>query len=231
MGISIFVSIWINDVSSEEVRVHFMDEPLGLLKSNPAVSSVELYTPEPGDVPVMDDIPRPELIVQINLESKEQALGLAESEEFQKLFLDKNMFSSPIDKLNMEILESVHFDLPERETPPVRSAPLSFVVRYYGPVENAADFQDFYMKNHPPILAKFPKIRNVLCYLPVDGNSGEITDQSLVIGNEVVFDDLESFKDALASEVLQEAKADGEQFASYGYSSHHAMHREFVYER
>jgi len=88
------------------------------------------------------------------------------------------------------------------------------------------------MENHPPIVAKFPNIRNVLCYLPLGWRDvGEVTDERLVIGNEVVFDDLESLKGALATEVTEEAIADSEQFESFGYSSHHAMHREMVYRK
>ena len=118
------------------------------------------------------------------------------------------------------------------ESPSPRTAPLSFVVRYYGPVKNQSEFVDFYTKNHPPILAKFEGIRNVLCYLPLDWESStEVSDASLLIGNEVVFDDLASFKYALSTDVLEEAMADSKLFQEFGYNSHHAMHREKVYSK
>ena len=230
MNISVFVTIWVTGMSSTELGKHFLGEPLSLLKSNPEVVSVEFYKPEPGDVPVMDDIPAPTFIVQINFESAEQATALAESEIFKRLFTNKEAFASPAEKINLEILKPVHFDLPGYDVPPPRTAPLSFVVRYYGPVKDAGKFANYYMNNHPPILAKFPNIRNVLCYLPLDwGNMGEVKDDRLVIGNEVVFDDLKTFKEALESDILEEAQADNAKFESYGYSSHHAMHREIVY--
>lgn len=232
MNVSIFVTTWVSSVGSAELTNHFMDEPLSLLKSNPHVSGVEFYTAEPGDIPVMDDVPMPCLIVEIQVDSEQQARTLIGSGDFKKWFSEKQGILSDANKINLEVLEAVHFDVPGHDSPPPRTAPLSFVVRYYGPVANATEFVQFYTDNHPPILARFPKIRNVLCYLPMNWRTtGAINDESLVIGNEVVFDDLASFKAALESEVLQEAMADGELFASYGYSSHHAMRRELVYKR
>ncbi len=231
MNVSVFVTIWMADMDPGELRKNFLGAPLTLLKSNPAVGAVEFYTPEPGEVPSMDDIPRPTLIIQIEIDSAEQARALGESASFEKLFLHKALFGAPTDKINMEILKTVHFDLPGHDSPPPRTAPLSFVVRYYGPVKDAARFRNFYMESHPPILARFPGIRNVLCYLPVGGETGEISDARLVIGNEVVFDDLASLKAAFDTEVLQEAITDGQRFEPHGYNSHHAMHRESVYQR
>jgi len=232
MTVSVFVTIWAAGASSAELDERFRGEPLSYLKSSSDVLSVEFYTPEPGDVPVLDDVPAPTLIVQIDFESAEPAAALVRANEFRKLFTSKEGFNPAAEKINLEVVEAVHFDIPGRETPPPRTAPLSFVVRYYGPVRDAGDFAKFYMENHPPIVARFPNIRNVLCYLPLGWRDmGEVTDESLVIGNEVVFDDLASLKGALATEITEEAIADSQRFESFGYSSHHAMHREMVYRK
>ena len=131
-----------------------------------------------------------------------------------------------------QLLEVIHYDLPGHESPLPRIAPLSFVVRYYGPVADAADFIGFYTKNHPPLLAKFPGIRNMLCYLPLNWQSmNEITDDYMFLGNEVVFDNLDARNQALASDVMPEVQADSEHFAAYGYNTHHAMQRRRVYAR
>lgn len=232
MKVAVFVTIWSAGMPSSEIHDLFLHEQLAYLKSEPAVESVEFYTPEPGDVPKIDDIPTPDLIVQIDVDSASAAENMVSSEKFVKLFLDQTEYPVEIDKINLEVLEPVHYPLPGQTEPAPRTAPLSFVVRYYGPVKDTAQFVDFYTENHPPILAKFPEIRNVLCYLPLDRNErGESGENQIVIGNEVVFDDLESFKHALSTDVLQEAMADSELFQPYGYSSHHAMHRDFVYQR
>lgn len=234
MKISIFVTIWIAGFPAANLSDYFMADPLALLKSNPNVAAVEFYTPERSKERVhnMDDVAAPTLIVQIDVDSPEDAKSLKESEAFEKLFTDKLSFEKPADKINVEILETINFNLPGEDKPKPRIAPMSFVVRYYGPTKDGSDFADYYINHHPQIMANFPGVRNVICYLPPDWRSmDEITDNRMIIGNEVVFDDLESFKTALASDVFPELEADGENFPPWGYSTHHAMHRELIYTR
>ena len=233
MKIAIFVTIWSAGMSSADLDSYFRATPLDDLRSNTSISSVEIYTPEPGDVPDWDDVPAPSIIVQIDLDDADEAKALTESASFKQHFLNKEAIGSGIDELKLEITEVMNFPLPGMQEAPARTAPLSFVVRYYGPVADGREFADFYYKNHPPIIAKFPNIRNVLCYLPLSWReSGEVNDKSLIIGNEVVFDDLASLKAALAvTEVLDAAKEDSSHFQEFGYSTHHAMHREFAYQR
>jgi hypothetical protein len=146
--------------------------------------------------------------------------------------MDKSSFDDSAEKINLEITEVVHYPLPELETPPPRTAALSFVVRYYGPVKDHPKFVDIYTSSHPQILAKFEGIRNVLCYFPLNwGASGEVKDEKMIIGNEVVFDDLAALKLALQSDVRLEAGDHSQHFQKFGYNTHHTMHRELVFSR
>jgi len=232
MNIAIFVTIWSAGISSADMNDKFLDAPLDFLKGESAVHAVEVYTPEPGDVPKMDDVPAPTIIVQIDMNDSDAAKALVESDKFRSVFLDKANFPAPVEDIKLDVTEIVNFPLPGHETPPDRTAALTFVVRYYGPVKNASEFADFYTKNHPPILSQFPDIRNVRCYLPLDWKTtGEVSDNRLIIGNEVVFDDLDALNAALKSDVLPLAKEDSKHFQEYGYSTHHAMHREKVFSR
>ena len=52
-----------------------------------------------------------------------------------------------------------------------------------------------------------------------------------MLGNEVVFDDLAALQAALDSDAMPALSEDSKSFASYGYSSHHAMLRQMVYTR
>jgi len=232
MKIAVFVTIWAGAVPPADLAAQMMGEPLSYLKTAEGVETVELYVPEIGDVPKMDDIPPPDVIVQVDLDSEKNARALVATEQFKTLLLNKDGFLASADKINLELFEPVHYSLVDEETPPERTAQMSFVVRYYGPVRDLAAFVDFYTDKHPPLLAKFPAIRNVLCYLPLGWKSaGALTDDTIVIGNEVVFDDLAGLKVALASPQADEIMADVEHFPAWGYSSHHAMHRELVYRR
>ena len=232
MNISIFVTIWMTAMSSVALNDHFLSEPLSLLKANKAVSAVEFYTPYTGKVPKMDDVPAPHLLMEIRVDSEAAAKALTSSAEFKKHFIEKSGMLAGASKINLDVLENVHYDIPGHKKPPARTAPFSFVVRYYGPVENAADFTDFYTTNHPPLLAKFPKIRNVLCYLPMGWRErGKLEDETLILGNEAVFDSLEDFLASAKTPVMDEVMADADMFKPFGYSSHHAMYRKLVYQR
>ena len=232
MTFAIFVTIWTAGVSAGDLDTHFRADPLDYLKAENAVKTVEIYTPEPGDVPMMDDVPSPTIIIQIDMDDADAAQALTQSAQFQQIFMDKNSYDPAAEKINLEITEVVHFPLPGHETPPPRTAALSFVVRYYGPVEDHRKFVEMYTSGHPQVLANFEGIRNVLCYLPLNWHeSGEILDETMIIGNEVVFDDLDALKLALESDVAPEAQAHSKHFQKYGYNTHHAMHRELVFSR
>jgi len=232
MSVSIFVTIWMTAMSSVALNDHFLKEPLSLLSANEQVSAVEFYTPYTGAVPRLDDIPAPHLLIEIRVDSEAAARELTTSSAFKQHFTEKTGVLAGADKINLDILESVHYDIPGYRKPPARTAPFTFVVRYYGPVENAAEFTEFYTKHHPPLLAKFPEVRNILCYLPLDWRErGKLDTDELILGNEVVFDSLEDFIAATKTPAMDAVMADSDEFQSFGYSSHHAMFRKMVYER
>lgn len=112
-------------------------------------------------------------------------------------------------------------------TPRVITERFSFVVRYFLPADDVAGFQQYYMRMHPPILAEFEGIRNILCYIPLElADVVAIPSAGYLIGNEVVFDSLADFERALASPVAEKSKADARTFPPYsGRNPHFAMER------
>jgi hypothetical protein len=103
-----------------------------------------------------------------------------------------------------------------------REAALSLLVRYFGPMPDEGAFQNAYSDRHPPILARFPAIRNVRVYLPLP----EGPRSAIRLLNEVVFEDLDALNHALASDVLAQLRADSATLPPRGACSHHAMERE-----
>jgi uncharacterized protein (TIGR02118 family) len=230
MRIAIFVTIWTTQTSPADLRDYFLDRPLAFLRASTEVVSVDLFVPDTGNVALFDDGPAPALMIQIDMSDHSGVRALVESDEFRQLILAESAYGGAIDDLTLDVFETVHFAIPGQQEPPPRTAPLSFVVRYYGPTQDGTAFVRFYTENHPPILATFPGIRNVLCYLPLEWRtSGEVPDARVIIGNEVVFDDLDALNRALESDVLPRLKADGRRFAKFGYNTHHAMRRERVF--
>ncbi len=232
MKVTIFVTVWALGLSPANLKKYYLHEPLDMLMGNPKVEIVEYYEPYPGDVPRMDDVPSPTGMIEIEVKSLAAAQALVSSDEFHQLLKEPDELSGNFEKVNLEFFETAHYPIPNHDLPPPRTSPLSFVVRYYGPVTNQAEFVEFYTKNHPPVLAKLPGIQNVLCYLPINyENVGEVPNDAIIIGNEVVFDDLETLVLALDSDAMPAIRADSEQFKSFGYNSHHAMLRTLIFAR
>lgn len=132
-------------------------------------------------------------------------------------------------RVTAEAMTARHFPIRDGSTPP-RRAPLSFVVRYYPPIEDAAGFTAYYVDHHPPIMVGFPRVRNILCYFPVDwDDAGQVTPSESFLGNELVFDNIEDLNSALASDVRHDLRADYRLFPPHeGKNSHHAMLRRVI---
>src|SRR5579862_8941765 len=106
------------------------------------------------------------------------------------------------------------------------TAPFSYVVRYHRPAENEAEFVSHYLADHPPLLAKFPEIRSVLCYLPLDKLARVLPTADNMLGNEVAFDTPEAFNAAMASPVRHELRAHFRSFPKFsGRNTHYPMMR------
>jgi uncharacterized protein (TIGR02118 family) len=111
------------------------------------------------------------------------------------------------------------------------TARFSYVVRYHRPADNEAEFVSHYLADHPPLLAKLPAIRSVLCYLPLDGLATPVLPTAnTMIGNEVAFDSPEAFNAAMASPVRAELRAHFRTFPKFtGRTTHYPMMRRRLY--
>lgn len=133
-------------------------------------------------------------------------------------------------QLATEAFRVRHFPLLDGSSPP-RRAPVSFVVRYYSPIAQAQAFRDHYFAHHPPIMAHFPRIRNILCYSPIDWRDANRTlPTDSFLGNEIVFDSIADLNAALAADARHELRADYAHFPPHeGATSHHAMYRRVLF--
>lgn len=209
---------------------YFLGKPLDLLVANSDVVSVEHYKPLANDLPPMDDVPSPSAIIEIHVKTVEDARNLIKSSAFEHFFINLNELTAPWKRVHLEVFDTVHYPIPGFQHTPPRNARLSFVVRYYGAPSHQREFEEFYTLNHPPLLAQFPGIRNVICYLPLDVDVGiAINQEHTILGNEVVFDDLGGLSAALDSEAMLAVMEDSAGFPTFTYSSHHVMLRTLVH--
>jgi hypothetical protein len=107
-------------------------------------------------------------------------------------------------------------------------APFSYVVRYHRPAEDEAAFVKHYVGDHPGLEAKFPRIRSIMCYFPLpDPGSRRFPPAGYMVGNEVVFDNIEDFNAAMQSPVRHDMRAHFHSLPKFtGPVTHFAMLRE-----
>lgn len=185
---------------------------------------IEAFTPQSVQDPYLGCEAGKLLIVQADFDSEEQLENALASPS-----VGAALFAMPRDgdfQVTAEAFTVRHFPLLDGSTPS-RRAPISFVVRYYPPIENEEVFNEHYFSHHPPIMAHFPRIRNILCYVPVKWqDANHVTPSQSFLGNEIVFESIEDLNAALASDVRHDLRADYHQFPPHeGVNRHHAMHR------
>lgn len=104
--------------------------------------------------------------------------------------------------------------------------PCTFLVEYPGTADDLPTWLDHYDANHPPIMARFPGIRAVATFRPLESwDSGLPWERGAAMQrNKVVFDSADDLVAALGSPVMAEMRADAATFPPYRpRATHHAM--------
>jgi uncharacterized protein (TIGR02118 family) len=123
------------------------------------------------------------------------------------------------------MFERRHYPVAGEDRPRPLHAPFSYVVRYHRPAADEAAFVANYLDDHPPLLARLPRIRSILCYLPIAA-PGPLPAADYMIGNEVAFDTIDDFNSAMASPERQEARKHFNSFPPFtGRNTHYPMWR------
>ena len=189
------------------------------------LTAFDLYIPAAGSakVPMVDDGSGPLFLLMLEFSSVAVLKQAARSRDFvaplSSLPAGLELSADPMKRLSYPTA---------RQTAVIPlSAPFSYSVRYHRPAEDEARFVDFYLTIHPPLLARLPNIRNVICYLPVRGiDPAGLPSADYKLGNEVVFDTLVSFNATMASEARRELRADFAQFPRFTVqNTHYPMDR------
>jgi len=193
--------------------------------SLPGLTAFDLYVPAEGDAkdPFVDDGPAPRFLMMLEFASENALEDAAHSQAF----------AAPLSSLPAGV--ALTADAMARRFFPVAgeadakplTAPFSYSVRYHRPAEDEARFVEFYLDSHPPILGRLPGIRNVLCYVPMPQIAiAGLPSADYMLGNEVVFDTIEAFNAAMASDVRRELRADFKRFPSFsGANTHYPFDR------
>lgn len=112
--------------------------------------------------------------------------------------------------------------------------PCTFLVTYPGRADDLPAWLDHYDANHPPIMVRFPGIREVATFrpLPVWDSALPFARGTAMQRNKVVFDSVAGLVAALASPVMAEMRADAATFPPYApRATHHPMDTRVVIPR
>jgi uncharacterized protein (TIGR02118 family) len=194
------------------------------LRSGGISRNIEAYSPQTVDDPYLGSETGKLLIVEANFDTQQQLEStLAHTQVAGALAA---IPAGRDAQLTAEAFTVRQFPLLDGSIPP-RQAPVSFVVRYYRPIEEEEAFNNHYFAHHPPIMVHFPRIRNILCYIPVEyRDANQVASTNSFLGNEIVFDSVEDLNTALTSEARHELREDYYSFPPHnGETSHHAMQR------
>jgi hypothetical protein len=213
----------------EELQ-NWADEVLGpALNHTGLAQSIEVYTPQTADDPYLhlgESVDKL-LIVQADFADKDKLEAAMANPRVADAF--KSMPDHGEFQLAAEALTAQQHPLQDGSISP-RRAPLSFVVRYYRPIENTQAFTQYYVDHHPPIMANFPNIRNIFCYFPLEWkDANQLPHTNSFLGNEIVFDGIDDLNAALTSDTRHDLRADFHYFPPHeGTNSHHAMLRRVI---
>ncbi len=189
----------------------------------PGLAGLDVYavTEDRAHDPFVDDGPGPLLIAMLQFPTAEAlSRGIAG--------LAGSLSGRPPDvAVTGTMLERRFYSVAGEQAPGPLRAPFSYVVRYHRPAEDEARFVANYLETHPSLLALLPRIRSLLCYVPLPHQErGPLPAADYMIGNEVAFDSVEDFNRAMASPVRQEARKHFHQFPPFtGRNTHYPMLR------
>ncbi len=196
-----------------------------ILGATPGMRHALLYTPAQARDPYLDDGPAPALAAELVFEAVgplEAALGPA-----------GHLHAVPA-ATSLAAAEATHQAMVRRAFPvpdpafrtPPGEQPCTYLVAYDGEAEHRDVWLAHYVAHHPPIMARFPGIRQIEICTAFDCISHlKLPRARCLQRNKVVFDSAAALNAALNSPARHEMRADFRRFPSfYGRNTHFAMH-------
>ncbi len=182
-----------------------------IIAASPGLQKALLFTPERTHDPYLDDGPPPLLAAQLYFNSivdLEAALGPSSS---LRGLASARDFPILVDcEAGQQAMLTRSFPVPDPVfRTPQAASPCTYLVGYDGPAEDLNAWLGYYIASHPPIMARFPGIRQIEIYTRIDWCSSLPWPRSQCMQrNKVVFDDATALTAALNSPVRHEMRAD-----------------------
>jgi len=209
--------------ASEADRARFAQT----VAATPQLAKALLYTPAQAHDPYLHDGPPPMLAAQLyfpTIEALEAALGPAG--HLQAIAGPGAFASLDGARATQQALLVRRFPVPDAAFRTPKGQPhCTYLVAYEGAAQDLAAWNAHYIAHHPPIMARFPGIRQIEIYTRIDW-CGALPFERVdyMQRNKVVFDSQEALNAALNSPVRHEMRADFNKFPPFtGRNSHYPM--------
>lgn len=211
-----------SSAQSSDVADWFQADPAPLWSGLPGLSALDSYemTAEGANDPFNHDEIGPLRLIMPEFESFGALLSARSTIERSLSQLPDGVIATAT------AMERKFYPVGDQARAEPLRAPFSYMVRYHRPAEDEAAFIANYVATHPQTLGKLPRIRSVMCYFPIPLPPGNSSAADYMIGNEVVFDTMADFNDAMQSPVRQELRAHFRDFPPFtGLNTHVPMTR------
>ncbi len=211
-------------ISSAELAV-----VLDIVAATPGLRRGLVFTPETTSDPYASahDASSPQLALELYFERIDQLeSALARSGHLQELARPDALPSLAGAEAAQQAMLARPFPVPD---PMFRTGPgglpCTYLVQYLGAAEDLNAWNDYYLRHHPPVMARFPGIREIEVCTRIDW-CGFLPWRRVdcMQRNKVVFDSAAALNAALNSPVREEMRADFRQFPPYsGGNAHFPM--------
>jgi hypothetical protein len=181
-----------------------------------------------GEHPFVKDGRGPPLVLQLDFDAAEDLdAALCSDGPLAELVTPGAIPSLPGAVVGRQRMIGRRFAVPDpvfRLAPNAR--PCTFLVEYPGTTTDLVAWLDHYDAHHPPIMARFPGIREVATFRPAPAGRDVLPCEleTSMQRNKVVFDSSAALVAALSSSVMAEMRADAAAFPPSSHRpTHHAM--------
>jgi len=217
-----------HDKARPELRIapDELTRVLDIVAGTPQLRRGLVFTPEQARdrYTTVHDGPSPQLVLELYFDRLDQLEAvLARDGHLQALAQPRTLPSLSGVEVTQQAMVARPFPVPD---PVFKTAPGSFpctyLVHYVGQAEDLNVWNDYYLRHHPQVMARFPGIREIEVCTRVDW-CGFLPWRRVdyMQRNKVVFDSAAALTAALNSPVREEMRADFKQFPPFSGENAH----------